>query len=78
MINGTEYVTFCYCGKTAVTFDAGESSSLNISFKEESSGIIPGVLISITAALCLIAIPVIQRYNDKKKAVTAEGNNTNA
>lgn len=77
-INGTEYDTFCYCGKTAVTFDAGESSSLNVSFKEETSGIIPGVLISITAALCLIAIPVIQRYNDKKKAVTAEGNNTNA
>ena len=77
-INGTEYDTFCYCGKTAVTFDAGESANLNVSFEEQVSGIIPGVLISITAALCLIAIPVIQRYNEKKKAVTAEGNNTNA
>lgn len=77
-INGTEYDTFSFCGKTAVTFDAGESSSMTVTFDEQVSGIIPGVLISLAAAVCLVAIPLIQRYNEKKKAVTAEGNNTNA
>ena len=77
-VNGTAYETFSFCGRTAVAVDASDGNDLNVVFGNQGAGIIPGILISGFAVLCLVAIPFIQRYNGKKKEVTAEGNNTNA
>ena len=50
---------------------------MEVTVERRDSGIVPGVLISVVAALCFIAIPVSQMYN-KKKTVSGEGNTTNA
>ena len=76
-VNGVSYGTFNYCGRTALTFDPSVNKNIDISLDNEGVGIVPGIVISVIAALCLVAIPVIQRYNEKKE-VTVEGNDTNA
>lgn len=77
-VNGTSYETFSFCGKTAVTFDSSDGKDLNVAFENQETGLLPGILISVLAVLCLVAIPIIQRYNGKKNVVTSEGNDTNA
>ena len=71
-INGVEADTFDFCGITAATCDCTGKKTLNIVTGHGSSEYIPGILISAFAAMCIIAIPVIQRYNEKKK-VSGEG-----
>ena len=68
---------FNFCGKTAVSFDCGIADSVAVVLERKGQGIVPGLVISVTAAACLIAIPLIQRYNVKKKE-SAEGNNADA
>ena len=67
-----------FCGKTAVSFDSSDGKDLNVAFENQETGLLPGILISALAVLCLVAIPIIQRYNGKKNGVTSEGNDTNA
>ena len=69
--------TINYCGKTAMIIDTDNMDYIRVSAEHKDSGIVPGILISVFAALCLVAIPFVQRYNDKKKE-TGEGNDTNA
>ena len=66
-----------YCGKTAMIIDTDNIDYIRVSVEQKDSGIVPGILISVFVALCLVAIPFVQRYNDKKK-VTGEGNDTDA
>jgi hypothetical protein len=75
-INGKTCDTFGFCGKLAVTFNA-DNDVINVSVADRSAGVVPGALISIFAALCLVAIPVFHMYN-KKKEITREGTDINA
>ena len=76
-INGTAYDTYNICGKMAVTFDCGGEETVDVRVGKQSAGSLPAYMVSAFMALCLIAIPLIERYNEKKK-VTGEGNTTNA
>ena len=76
-INGIDTGSFEYCGKTAVTFIADGYDIMEITYKTKASGILPGALISVFAASCLIVIPVLGIYNKKKKS-SGEGNSVNA
>ena len=71
-INGFEAKTFDFCGKAAVICDLSHMDRFEVSVDGGGRGTVQGALISAAGLLCLIAIPVIQRYNDKKK-VTGEG-----
>ena len=75
-INGTAYDTYDIFGKMAVSFKC-DSETVDVRVGKQAAGTLPANMVSAFMALCLIAIPLIQRYNDKKK-VTGEGNNTNA
>ena len=75
-INGNDCDTFGFCGKLAVTFNA-DNDVINVSVADRSAGTVPGALISIFAALCLVAIPVFHMYN-KKKEIIREGTDINA
>lgn len=76
-INGKYCDSFEFYGRHACTYDCNGEETLEVSIEHKDTGIVPGVLISVIAALCFIAIPISQRYN-KKKIVSGEGNNTNA
>ena len=76
-VNGADRDTFSFCGKTAVTFECGDEIFETVNISQKKTALLPGILISFFAAACLIAIPVLQRYNDKKNE-SAEGNLTNA
>lgn len=76
-VNGASYGTFNFCGRTAMVFDSAATKDVEITLDGDGAGIAPGIIISVVAALCLVAIPFIRRYNGKKE-VTSEGNNTNA
>ena len=75
-INGKYCESFDFYGKHACTFDYYGDGAIDVSIEHKDTGIIPGVLISVIAALCFVAIPLTQMYN-KKKIVSGEGNNTN-
>ena len=76
-IGGKYCNTFEFLGKLACSFECNGEDNLEVTVERKDSGILPGVLISVVAALCFIAIPVTQMYN-KKKTVSGEGNTTNA
>ena len=76
-VNGITCDTFEYCGKLAATFVCNNDSLMEVSVERKDSGIVPGILVSVFAAACLIAIPVTHMYNKKKK-VTGEGTDNNA
>lgn len=76
-INGTAYDTYDICGKMALTFECGDNETVDVKIGKQAEGTLAANMVSAFMALCLVAIPLIQRYNDKKK-VTGEGNNTNA
>jgi len=76
-INGKEYDTFECLGMSAVAFDPENSDKADVVLGGREISTVPGILISILAVMCLIAIPIIQRYNVKKKE-SGEGNNTDA
>lgn len=76
-VNGASYGTFDFCGRTALVFDSAATKNVEISLVSNNIGITPGIIVSLAAALCLVAIPVIRRYNGKKE-VSGEGNKTNA
>lgn len=75
-IGGVYCNTFEFSGKLACTFECNGEDNMEVTVERRDSGIVPGVLISVVAALCFIAIPVSQMYN-KKKTVSGEGNTTN-
>ena len=77
-VNGIDCDTFGFCGKLSVSFVCNNEDSVAVSIGRSAPGMIPGVLMSISAALCLIAIPLFQSYNNKKNNVTAEGKGSNA
>lgn len=76
-VDGIACDTFEYCGKLAAAFVCNNDSLMEVSVERKDTGIIPGILVSIFAAACLIAIPVAHMYNEKKK-VTGEGTDSNA
>lgn len=76
-VNGSSYGTFNYCGRTALVIDSAATKNFEISMGGRNIGIAPGIIISMVAALCLVAIPFVRRYNGKKE-VSGEGNKTNA
>lgn len=76
-VDGITCDTFEYCGKLAAVFVCNNDSLMEVSVEQKDTGIIPGILVSVFAAACLIAIPVAHMYNEKKK-VTGEGNDSNA
>ena len=71
------YDRFEFCGKQAMLINTDNIDYIKVTVEHQDSGIIPGILISVFASLCLVAIPFIQRYNDKKKE-TGEGNEQDA
>ena len=75
-IGGKYCETFEFLGRLACTFECNGEDSMEVTVERKDSGIVPGVLISVVAALCFIAIPVTQMYN-KKKTVSGEGNDMN-
>ena len=75
-INGNSCDSFGFCGKLAVIFNA-DNDVINVSVSDRAAGTVPGALISVFAALCLVAIPVLHMYN-KKKEITREGTDINA
>ena len=75
-INGKYCESFEFYGKHACTFENNGMGTVDVTIEHKDTGIIPGVLISVIAALCFVAIPITQMYN-KKKTVSGEGNNTN-
>lgn len=76
-VDGITCDTFEYCGKLAAVFVCNNDSLMEVYVEQKDTGIIPGILVSVFAAACLIAIPVAHMYNEKKK-VTGEGNDSNA
>ena len=76
-IGGRYCSTFEFSGRLACTFECNGEDNMVVTVERKDSGIVPGILISVVAALCFIAIPVSQMYN-KKKTVSGEGNTTNA
>ena len=76
-IGGRYCSTFEFSGRLACTFECNGEDNMEVTVERKDSGIVPGILISVVAALCFIAIPVSQMYN-KKKTVSGEGNTTNA
>ena len=76
-ISGRYCDTFEFLGRLACTFECNGEENMEVTVERKDSGIVPGVLISVVAAMCFIAIPVTQMYN-RKKTVSGEGNTTNA
>ncbi len=66
-INGSYCSTFGFCGKPAAVFMSSGSGDMEVTTENRASGISSGMFISIVAAFCLIAIPLLQRYNEKRK-----------
>lgn len=75
-INGTSCHTFEFCGRLAAVF-AGNGAEMDVSVDHKSSVTGLCILISAVAAFCLVAIPLLQRYNEKK-TVTGEGTDKHA
>lgn len=75
-VNGIECETFDFCGKLAVLFTCSQMDFMEVSIERNDSGILPGILISIFVAACLVAITITQMYNEKKK-VSGEGTEKN-
>ncbi len=76
-IDGISCDTFDYCGKLATTFVCNNGNLMEVSIERKDMGILPGILVSVFIAACLVAIPVAHMYNEKKK-VTGEGTESNA
>ena len=76
-VDGITCDTFEYCGKLAAVFASNNNGLMEVSVEHKDTGIIPGILVSVFAAACLIAIPLTHMYNEKKK-VTGEGTDSNA
>ena len=76
-IDGKTAYTFELCGRLSAVFLSNNTAGMEVSVGSKASGTGPCMLMSIAAAFCLIAIPILQRYNEKKK-VTGEGTETNA
>ena len=76
-VDGITCDTFEYCGKLAAVFVCNNNGLMEVSVERKDTGIIPGILVSVFAAACLIAIPLTHMYNEKKK-VTGEGTDSNA
>ena len=76
-IDGISCDTFDYCGKLATTFVCNNGNIMEVSIERKDMGILPGILVSVFIAACLVAIPVAHMYNEKKK-VTGEGTESNA
>ena len=76
-IDGRSAYKFELCGRLSAAFISENSASVEVSIDSNTSGTGACMLMSISAAFCLIAIPILQRYNEKKK-VTGEGTDTNA
>ena len=76
-INGTSCYTFDFCGRLSAAFMIEQPGDLEVTIDSIPSATGPCMLMSIVSAFCLIAIPLLQRYNEKKK-VTGEGNVKNA
>ncbi len=74
-INGRYRESFDFYGKHACVFENDGNGTIEVTIEHKDTGIVPGVLISVIAVLCFVAIPLTQMYN-KKKTVTGEGNNT--
>ena len=75
-INGKYCEAFEFYGRHACSFENNSAGTVDVTIEHKDTGIVPGVLISVIAALCFVAIPITQMYN-KKKTVSGEGNNTN-
>ena len=75
-VNGSYCKTFEYAGKLCAAFN-GNGGEMEVTVDRKSDGIVPGIALSALAALSLVAIPISQRYNEKKRRCT-EGNNNNA
>jgi len=76
-IDGISCDTFDYCGKLATTFVCNNGNLMEVSVERKDTGLLPGILVSVFMAACLVAIPVAHMYNEKKK-VTGEGTDSNA
>ncbi|MBR4404274.1 MAG: YfhO family protein [Clostridiales bacterium] len=76
-VNGSYRNTFEYAGKLCAAFDGNGGEPLEVTVEQKSTGILPGAALSVLAAACLVAIPISQRYNEKKRRC-GEGNNNNA
>lgn len=76
-IDGISCDTFDYCGKLATTFVCNNGNLMEVSIERKDMGILPGIMVSLFIAACLVAIPVAHMYNEKKK-VTGEGTDSNA
>ena len=76
-VDGIKCETFDFMGKLAVAFEAKGGDITEVTIERKATGLVPGIMISAFVALCLIAIPISQRYNEKKKVI-AEGNSNNA
>lgn len=76
-IKGSLSNSYEFSGKLAVTFDSDAYDTVKVSVENSASGFVPGVLVSAFTAIWIIAIPIFQMYNKKKK-VTGEGTDLNA
>ena len=75
-VNGSYCKTFEYAGKLCAAFN-GNGGEMEVTVEQKADGIVPGIALSVLAAASLVAIPISQRYNEKKRRCT-EGNNNNA
>lgn len=66
-VNGNSRETFDFCGKIAVTVELNPAEVTEISVGHRSSGFVPGILISGSALLFIVAIPLFQMYNKRRK-----------
>ena len=76
-VNGSYCKTFEYAGRLCASFNYSGNGQMEVSVEQKANGILPGTILSVLAVLCLVAIPISQRYNEKKRRC-AEGNNKNA
>lgn len=76
-INGSYCSTFEYAGRLCASFDGNGAGQMEVEIDQKANGILPGIAISVLVAAAFVAIPVSQRYNEKKRRC-AEGNNNNA
>ena len=56
-----------YCGKTAMIIDTDNIDYIRVSAEQKDSGIVPGILISVFVAICLVAIPLFKGIMIRRK-----------
>lgn len=71
-VDGVLCDTFEYCGRLSASFVCNSDSAKEVTVGRKASGLIPGLMISLFVATCLIAIPVFQMYNGRKKQPAKE------